>query len=139
VLSAESQLTFGGSTMRSTVFLERRLRVHMVKRDRLLFDTAFAPPAKASANVHLPAQRTDANAGGARVTAPCAFVLAETEFDRVLHGADVRSWARAARSSRPGPGRGPAAARRARARSDRAARRRVGRASRPRPCSEAAL
>jgi len=90
VLSAESQLTFGGSTMRSTVFLERRLRVHMVKRDRLLFDTAFAPPAKAvSTNVHLFAQLhgTFQVAGSAPITAPCAFVLAETEFDRVVHGA----------------------------------------------------
>ena len=90
MLSAESQLTFGGSTMRSTVFLERRLRVHMVKRDRLLFDTAFAPPAKAvSTNVHLFAQLhgTFQVAGSAPITAPCAFVLAETEFDRVVHGA----------------------------------------------------
>ena len=46
MLSAESQLTFGGSALRSTAFLERRLRVHMVKRDRLVFDTSFAPPAK---------------------------------------------------------------------------------------------
>ena len=90
MLSAESQLIFGGSTMRSTVFLERRLRVHMVKRDRLLFDTAFAPPAKvASSNVHLFAQLhgTLQVAGAAPVTAPCAFVLAETEFDRVVRGA----------------------------------------------------
>jgi len=96
VLSAESQLEFGSSSLRSTAFLERRLRVHMVKRDRLLFDTAFAPPAKAvSTNVHLFAQLsgTCAIAGGPTLAAPCAFVLAETEFDRVVRGAlTLRSW-----------------------------------------------
>lgn len=90
MLSAESQVAFGGSELRSTVFLERRLRVHMVKRDRLLFDTAFAPPAKAtSSNAHLFAQLfgTFHIAGRPPITAPCAFVLAETEFDRVVKGA----------------------------------------------------
>jgi AraC-like DNA-binding protein len=90
VLSAESELGFGGSALRSTVFLERRLRVHMVKRDRLVFDTAFAPPARsAGANVHLFVQLsgTFQAAGAAAIRAPCAFVLAETEFDRVVGGA----------------------------------------------------
>lgn len=89
MLSAESQLDFGTSTLRSTVFLERRLRVHMVKRDRLLFDTAFAPPAKVpSTNVHLFAQLsgTFVVSGGPPRPGPCAFVLAETEFDRVVRG-----------------------------------------------------
>jgi AraC-like DNA-binding protein len=90
VLSAESQLAFGGSALRSTVFLERRLRVHMVRRDRLVFDTAYAPPAKtASSNVHLFAQLsgTFQAANAATVRAPCAFVLAESEFDRMVRGA----------------------------------------------------
>jgi AraC-like DNA-binding protein len=90
VLSADSYLEFGSSTLQSTVFLERRLRVHLVRRDRLLFDTAFAAPAKAaSANVHLFAQLsgTFVAAGAPPIAAPCAFVLAETEFDRVVPGA----------------------------------------------------
>jgi AraC-like DNA-binding protein len=90
VLSAESHLEFGSSTLHSTVFLERRLRVHMVRRDRLLFDTAYAPPAPAvTTNVHLFAQLsgTFVVAGRPPVAAPCAFVLAETEFDRVVPGA----------------------------------------------------
>lgn len=90
MLSAHSHLEFGGSTLESTVFLERRLRVHVVRRDRLVFDTAFAPPAPApSAFVHLFAQLTGtlAPAGRAPVRGPCAFVLAETEFDRVVPGA----------------------------------------------------
>lgn len=86
MLSATSHLAFGGGTLRSTVFLERRLRVHVVRRDRLLFDTAFAPPTRvASAFVHLFVQLsgTLAPAGAPAVSGPCAFVLAETEFDRV--------------------------------------------------------
>ena len=90
MLSATSHLAFGGGTLRSTVFLERRLRVHVVRRDRLLFDTAFAPPTRApSAFVHLFAQLsgTLAPAGAPPLSGPCAFVLAETEFDRVARGA----------------------------------------------------
>jgi len=90
VLAAESHIEFGTSTLRSTVFLERRLRLHMVRRDRLLFDTAFAAPAKAkTAFAHLFAQLsgTFTIAGGPPIPAPCAFVLAETEFDRVVPGA----------------------------------------------------
>lgn len=90
MLSAEGHIEFGTSTLRSTVFLERRLRLHMVRRDRLLFDTAFAAPAKARTSfAHLFAQLsgTFVIAGGPPIPAPCAFVLAETEFDRVVPGA----------------------------------------------------
>jgi AraC-like DNA-binding protein len=96
VLSAEFEFEFGGAFLRSTVFLERRLRVHMVRRDRLVFDTAYAPPAKAvSTFAHLYAQLSGVlRVGGERVyPAPCAFVLAETEFERVVPGAlRFRSW-----------------------------------------------
>jgi AraC-like DNA-binding protein len=89
VLAATTHLEFGGSTLRSIAFLERRFRLHMVRRDRLVFDTAFAPPAKAiSSFVHLFAQLsgTFVVSGGPPLAAPCAFVLAETEFDRVVPG-----------------------------------------------------
>ena len=89
MLSATSHLAFGGGTLRSTVFLERRLRVHVVRRDRLLFDTAFAPPTRVpSAFVHLFVQLsgTLAPAGAPALSGPCAVVLAETEFDRVTRG-----------------------------------------------------
>jgi hypothetical protein len=89
VLSATSTRTFGGSTLKSTVFLERRLRAHVVTRDRLLYDAAFAPPSKkASPYVHLFAQLqgTFTTTSGIHAPAPCAFVLAETEFDRVEPG-----------------------------------------------------
>lgn len=90
MLSATSHQEFGGSTLHSTLFLERRLRAHMLRRDRLLFDTAFAPPAPTlSHSVHLFVQLsgTFAAAGAAPLRGPCAFVLAETEFDRVAPGA----------------------------------------------------
>lgn len=90
MLSARSHLDFGTSTLQSTVFLERRMRVHLVRRDRLVFDTAYAPPARAASGaVHLFAQLsgTFEMAGAPPIAAPCAFVLAETEFDRVVHGA----------------------------------------------------
>jgi AraC-like DNA-binding protein len=86
VLSATSTRTFGSSSLKTTVFLERRLRAHLVSRDRLLFDSTYAPPAKKSTEyVHLFAQLqgTFQIIGGAAIPAPCAFVLAETEFDRV--------------------------------------------------------
>jgi AraC-like DNA-binding protein len=78
--------TFGSSTLKSTIFLERRMRAHLVTRDRLLYDSAFAPPAKKSTPfVHLFAQLQGGFmvAGAGTHAAPCAFILAETEFDRV--------------------------------------------------------
>ena len=89
MLSASSTRTFNGSTLKSTVFLERRMRAHLVSRDRILYDSAYSPPAKKSSPyVHLFAQLrgTFEIAGGGVVTAPCAYVLAENEFDRVEPG-----------------------------------------------------
>ncbi|HLL23299.1 MAG TPA: helix-turn-helix domain-containing protein [Kofleriaceae bacterium] len=89
MLSASSTRTFNTSTLKSTIFLERRLRAHLVSRDRLLYDSAYAPPAKkSSAYVHLFAQLrgTFAISDGTTATAPCAFILAESEFDRVGPG-----------------------------------------------------
>lgn len=89
MLSASSSRTFSGSTLKSTVFLERRLRAHLVVRDKLLYDSAYAPPAKkATPYVHLFAQLQGSftTSRGAVHAAPCAFVMAETEFDRVEPG-----------------------------------------------------
>lgn len=90
MLSATSHLAFGGSTLRSHAFLERRLRAHLVQRDRLVFDSAFAPPIrKPTRFVHLFAQLsgTFVRAGGPALAAPCAHVIAESEFERVGPGA----------------------------------------------------
>lgn len=88
-LSASSTRGFEGSTLKSTIFIERRFRAHLISRDRLLYDSRFAPPAKGtSAFAHLYAslRGTMALADGAPITGPQVYVLAETEFDRVLPG-----------------------------------------------------
>lgn len=96
MLSATSLRPFGPSTLRTTVFLERRMRAHLVVRDHLLFDSAYAPPAKKpSSFVHLYASLRGSFAigGGAPTTGAQAFLLAETEFDRVLpQSMKFRSW-----------------------------------------------
>ena len=90
MLSATSRREFAGSRLRSTIFLERKLRAHLVERDRLVFDSAFSPPARtATPFVHLYVTLRGAFDVRDRVplNGPCAFVLAETEFDRVIPGA----------------------------------------------------
>jgi AraC-like DNA-binding protein len=90
VLSAASTRAFGASTLQSTVFLERRLRAHLVTRDRLLYDTAFGSRARAPAGVahlHVTLRGTLQLAGGPPLAGPLAYALAETEFDHVVPGA----------------------------------------------------
>ena len=87
MLSAHSTRHFGTSTLKTTIFLERRLRAHLVDRDRLVYDSAYAPPAKQSThNVHIYASLRGAMEmdGKPPATGPQAYVLAESEFDRVM-------------------------------------------------------
>ena len=89
MLSATSTRPFGQSTFKTTIFLERRFRAHLVVRDRLLYDSMYAPPAKKpSAFVHLYAQLSGSFSvdRGPITTGPQAYVLAETEFDRMMPG-----------------------------------------------------
>ncbi|HEY4241346.1 MAG TPA: hypothetical protein VGM88_16105 [Kofleriaceae bacterium] len=86
MLSATSTRAFHGSTLHSTVFLERQLRVHLVRRDRLLFASKFAPPArKPGPWVHIFAsiRGTFAVDHGATHGEPVAYALAESEFDAI--------------------------------------------------------
>ena len=96
MLSATSTRPFGQSTFKTTIFLERRFRAHLVVRDRLLFDSAFSPPAKKpSAFVHLYATLGGSFSvdRGPAISGPQAYVLAETEFDRMMPGSPTfRSW-----------------------------------------------
>ena len=96
MLSATSLRSFGSSTLKTTIFLERQFRAHLVVRDRLLYDTTYAPPAKkAQPFVHLYATLKGwiSVDGGEPRPAPHVFVLAETEFDRMEKGAATfRSW-----------------------------------------------
>lgn len=86
MLTATSTRTFSRSTLQTTIFLERRFRAHLVTRDRLCYDSRFAPPSKrASSFVHVYAslRGTMEVAGEPPTTGPQVYVLAETEFDRV--------------------------------------------------------
>lgn len=89
MLSATSTRTFNASTLSTTIFLERRFRAHLVRRDRLLYDSAYAPPAKKpSSFVHVYASlRGDMQIASDPVrSGPHAYIMAETEFDRVTAG-----------------------------------------------------
>ncbi len=89
MLVAKSNRAFGGSTLATTIYLERRLRAHVIIRDRLLFDSRFSSPAKRGGNfVHLYASLagTFQVAGGIARTEPQLWALTETEFDRVQPG-----------------------------------------------------
>jgi AraC-like DNA-binding protein len=96
VLSASSTRVFSGSTLETTVFLERRFRGHVVRRDRLLYDSAYAAPMRAAtACVHVYASLCGSfqPGGAAAIAGPQVYVLDETEFDRIVPGAATfRSW-----------------------------------------------
>lgn len=96
MLSATSLRSFNSSTLKTTVFLERQFRAHLVFRDRLLYDTTYAPPAKkAQPFVHVYATLKGwiSVDGGPPHEAPHVYVLAETEFDRMEKGSPTfRSW-----------------------------------------------
>jgi AraC-like DNA-binding protein len=90
VLSATSTRRFGASTLQTTVFLERRLRAHLVTRDRLLYDSAFGSRGREPGRVvHLYVTLRGALqvAGGPAIAGPHAYALAETEFDHPEPGA----------------------------------------------------
>lgn len=96
MLSATSLRTFGSSTLKTTIFLERQFRAHLVVRDRLLYDTTYAPPAKKAqpfVHVYATLQGSISVDGGPAHAAPHVYMLAETEFDRMEKGsATFRSW-----------------------------------------------
>lgn len=92
MLSASSTRTFGPSTLRTTVFLERRLRLHLVTRDRLLYDSAFGSPGRTPgevAHLYVTLRGTLQVAGRPALAGPHAYALAETEFDHPVPGAQT--------------------------------------------------
>ena len=101
MLTAHSRRTFAGSTLETTIYLERRLRAHVIVRDRLLFDTRFSPPAKRGPDtfVHLYASLAGTfETEGAAREGPQLWALAETEFDRMVPRARTfRSFGRPSR------------------------------------------
>jgi AraC-like DNA-binding protein len=95
VLVAASDRTFGDSRMRSAVALERTFRAHVVRRDRLVFDTRFSAPAVSGEGFTLYAllQGTLEISGEPPRHGPCAYLLAPHEFERVAPTATTfRTW-----------------------------------------------
>lgn len=90
MLSATSLRTFGASTLQSTIFLERRLRAHLVTRDRLLYDSAFGSRGRTPAGVahlYVTLRGMLQIAGEPPRPGPHAYAIAEAEFDHVVPGA----------------------------------------------------
>lgn len=96
MLSATSTRAFGQSTLRTTVFLERRFRANLVTRDRLLYSSKYAPPAKKPSqfvHIYVSLQGWVEPEGGVATAGPQCYVLAEDEFDRVQPTSPTfRSW-----------------------------------------------
>jgi len=95
VLTAETDQRLGGARFHSTLLLERQLRANVVMRDRLVFDTRFSAAARREvgcANIYL-VLRGFVEVVGVVHAAPCAYVLAEAEFERTRPDAlRLRSW-----------------------------------------------
>jgi AraC-like DNA-binding protein len=87
MLVATSEVRLGDAGMRSTLALERAVRVSVILRDKLAYDTRFAAAAAGKpervAHVFMLAAGRLVAAGGEPVTAPAAFVLADDEIERV--------------------------------------------------------
>ena len=86
MLVASSDRHFSTSRLQTTLFVERKFRASFVMRDRLMYDTKYAPPSlRANSFVHfyINMNGTIEVLGKPPVTGRQAWVLAETEFERV--------------------------------------------------------
>jgi AraC-like DNA-binding protein len=95
MLAATSDLTYGSSRYRAALTLERRFRAYLVVRERLAFDTRFAAPGLggACATLYLLLGGAFQRADGPVVRPPVAFMLAESELERIEPGAPTfRTW-----------------------------------------------
>jgi AraC-like DNA-binding protein len=95
MLWASSDRSFAGSRIRSTIVLERRFRAHVLRRERIAFDSRFHPSTRdaSGATLYIVARGSFQVEGMPPTHGPVAVVLAEHEFERRLDGADAfRSW-----------------------------------------------
>ncbi|MDX2092278.1 MAG: hypothetical protein SFX73_30720 [Kofleriaceae bacterium] len=95
MLVAASDRQFGASRLRSILILERRFRIHLVLRDRLVFDTTFAARGLGGpiATLYYIASGKMQLAGGEVMGPGRAYVLAASEFEAVEANAQhFRSW-----------------------------------------------
>lgn len=89
MLFAASHSAFADATMRTALCFDRRMRLHVMTKERLLFDSRYAPPSPAARDVvtvYLVADGTMATPAGTW-SEPTAWILAETELERVIPGA----------------------------------------------------
>jgi AraC-like DNA-binding protein len=95
MLVAASDRTFGPSRLRSVLMLERRFRVHLVFRDRLVYDTRFAARAKGglSPRLYFVISGSVQLGGGEVLPSGRTYVLADSEFESVAEGTQTfRTW-----------------------------------------------
>lgn len=95
MLYAASQTTFAGAGLRSALFYDRALRIHVMDKRRLCFDSRFAPPSPVVRDVAtVYVQRAGQLAAGSATHAgPAVWVMAETELERPVRGATTfRAW-----------------------------------------------
>ncbi len=86
MLVASSHRRFAGSDLRTSIFLERQFRAHLIARDRLVFDSRYSPAAKSkSTAVHLYASLRGSFQvyGQPILEGPQCYALVEEELDRV--------------------------------------------------------
>ncbi|MBK7075189.1 MAG: helix-turn-helix transcriptional regulator [Myxococcales bacterium] len=95
MLFAASQTDFAGAQVRSALFFDRTVRMHVMDKRRLLFDSRFAPPSPVVRDV----VTVYALAAGMLTTGEVTvatrglWVMAETELERPTRGAHwFRSW-----------------------------------------------
>ena len=94
MLTATSVIRIGNAGVHSTVVFERAVRATIIRRDKLAFDTRYAPsvagkPEKVG-HVYLIVRGRYAPAAGEPTHGPVAFVLADDEIERI--GAKSRTF-----------------------------------------------
>ena len=84
MLFAASQTDFAGAHLRSALFLDRAMRMHVMSKHRLRWDSRFAPPSpvvRPVVTVYVVAAGT-MQTGPITTTTPAVWILAETELER---------------------------------------------------------
>lgn len=96
MLIATSERLFESSRTLTALVLERRCRIHVIHRERLLFDSRFSPATRkgaAGVTLYLVVAGAFQIAEGPVMEGPLAVVLAEDEFERVTPASRTfRSW-----------------------------------------------
>jgi AraC-like DNA-binding protein len=96
MLIATSERLFESSRALTALVLERRCRIHVMHRERLLFDSRFSPATRkgaAGVTLYFVVAGTFQIAGSTPIEGPLAVALGEDEFERVTPASRTfRSW-----------------------------------------------